>query len=352
MCHGSRMHSPVSSRLRLTAAGVVAALTLAACGGVLDEGQTGGSEGNGGEDGGATNYPERPIEMVVPWAAGGGTDQVARTIAQGLGDELGVQVNVVNRTGGGGAVGHNAMANADPDGYTVGMVTVEIAMMHWMGLADVSVDDLEGIAQVNHDPAGVTVQADAPWDTIEDFVAHVENNPGDLRASGTGRGGIWDVARAAMLTELGLAEDAIVWVPSEGAAPALQQLVAGGIDASFASLPENAAMLEADRVKALAIMSDERSERYPDVPTLAEKDIDVAIGAWRGIAVPTDTPDEVKQALQEAVQTVVEGDQYRSFMEDNGFGIEWRDSADFSSFMSQQDEEIGQLMRDTGLAEN
>lgn len=332
-------------------AGLFAAALLVSCSDVVDDDAVGSGDGNdNGENG--DEYPERPIELVVPWAAGGGTDQVARVVAQGLSEELGSEVNVVNREGGGGAVGHNAMANAEPDGHTLGLVTVEIAMMHWMGLADVSVDDLEAVAQVNYDPAGITVQADAEWDTFEEFTDHVEQNPGDLTASGTGRGGIWDIARAAMLTELGLEEDAITWVPSEGAAPALQELVAGGVDISFASLPENMAMLEADRAKALAIMADERADHFPDVPTLAEEGLDIERGAWRGIVVPPETPGEVRQQLEEALQSVVEGEQYQEFMDENGFGIEWRSAEEFTAFMESEDEEIGQLMRDTGLAED
>jgi tripartite-type tricarboxylate transporter receptor subunit TctC len=176
----------------------------------------------------AQSYPGRPVSMVVPWAAGGGTDRIARMVATLLEKELGVPVSVVNRTGGGGAIGHTAISTARPDGYTIGMATVEITMMHWLGLAPVKHTDLTPVAQLNFDPAGVSVRADARWNTIQELIDHVKANPGRLRASGTGRGGIWDLARAGMLNTLGLPENAIPWVPSEGAAPALTEVVAGG----------------------------------------------------------------------------------------------------------------------------
>ena len=316
-----------------------------------DEDPEDDQEDEADEEVAANGYPEQPIELVVPWAAGGGTDQVARLIAQGLSEELGQQVNVVNQTGGGGAVGHTAIATADPDGYTIGLATVEIAMMHWMGLTDISVDDMEAVAQVNFDPAGITVRDDAPWEDFQDLLSHVEENPGELTASGTGRGGIWDMARAAMLMEAGMEESDIIWVPSEGAAPALQELVAGGIDVSFASLPENAAMIEEGRARPLVIMADEPADDFPDTPTLASEGLDVEIGAWRGITTPVGAPDDVIATLEDAVQAVVESDEYIEFMGNSGFGIEWRDAEEFSSFMAEQDQEFGELMQAAGLDE-
>jgi tripartite-type tricarboxylate transporter receptor subunit TctC len=322
------------------------ALLAAACGDVIDDELA----GNGPEDGGNA-YPTRPIELIVPWDAGGGTDRVARALAEGLSAEFGQQVNVVNRTGGGGATGHTAIANADPDGYTIGLSTVEIAMMRHMGLADVSISDMAPIAQVNFDPAGITVADGAPWGSVADLIADVEQNPQGITGSGTARGGIWDMGRVALLLEAGLDEDAITWVPSEGSAPALQELVAGGVDLSFASLPENAAMINEGRARPLAIMADQRSEDFPDVPTLAEEGYDVSIGAWRGLTAPEGTPDDVIAVLEEATRTVVESDHFIELMNNSGFGIVWRDSATFGSFMAQQDEEFAELMSAAGLTQ-
>jgi len=184
-------------------------------------------------------YPERPITIVVPWGAGGGTDATARILGSLMEQELGVPVTVVNRTGGSGVVGHSAIANAEPDGYTLGIVTVEIGMMHWAGLTDLTYEDYTPLALYNEDPAGVQVRADAPWDTIEELLDHVRDNPaGTLTGSGTGQGGIWHLALAGMLQNAGMESDRVPWVPSEGAAPGLQDLVAGGVDVVTCSVPE------------------------------------------------------------------------------------------------------------------
>jgi tripartite-type tricarboxylate transporter receptor subunit TctC len=136
-------------------------------------------------------YPERPITLIVPWAAGGGTDATARIIGTLLEKEVGQPVNVVNRTGGSGVVGHSAIAQATPDGYTIGIITVEIGMMHWQGLTDLTGASYTPLGLVNFDPAGLQVAADSPYKTANDLIAAIKANPGKLKASGTGQGGIW-----------------------------------------------------------------------------------------------------------------------------------------------------------------
>jgi tripartite-type tricarboxylate transporter receptor subunit TctC len=116
--------------------------------------------------------------------AGGGTDGVSRIIATLLKTDLGVPVNKVNRTGGSGAVGHTAMATAKPDGYTIGMPTVEITMMQWMGLTKITYKDMPPVAMVNFDPAGINVRTDSPWRVYYDLETYVRNNPGKLKDSG------------------------------------------------------------------------------------------------------------------------------------------------------------------------
>src|SRR5437764_638118 len=175
-------------------------------------------------------WPERPITLIVPWGAGGGTDATARIIGSLLEKELGQPVNVVNRTGGSGVVGHQAIASAAPDGYTVGMITVEIAMMHWQALTELNGASFTPIGLVNTDPAGLQVRADAPYKNVSDLVAAVKASPGKYKASGTGQGGIWHLAIAGMLKDLKVDPSAVPWVHSNVAAQGLQDLVAGGLE--------------------------------------------------------------------------------------------------------------------------
>src|SRR5918996_3745116 len=148
------------------------------------------------------DYPERPITLIVPWGAGGGTDATGRMIGAVLEKDLGQPVNVVNRTGGSGVVGHSAIATAPPDGYTLGIITVEISMMHWQGLTELTPGSYQPLALVNADPAGFQVRADSPWKSVKEVVDAVKANPGKYKASGTGQGGIWHLAIAGLLQDL------------------------------------------------------------------------------------------------------------------------------------------------------
>ena len=169
-------------------------------------------------------YPDRPLTMIVPWGAGGGTDAVARIVASLLEEELGQPVNVVNRTGGSGVVGHSAIATAEPDGYTIGLITVEIAMMHWQGLTELTPENYTALGQVNLDPGGLMVSADSEYGTAADLLAAIkEQEPGTFSASGTGQGGIWHLGLAGWLLSEGLEADRVTWVPSQGAAPGLPE---------------------------------------------------------------------------------------------------------------------------------
>ena len=187
----------------------------------------------------AQSFPARPVTLIVPWGAGGGTDATARIIGSLMEKELGQPITVVNRTGGSGVVGHSAIASAAPDGYTIGMATVEIGMMHWQGLTELNGTSYTPIGLVNADPAGVQVRADSPYKTVNELLAAIKANPGKFKASGTGQGGIWHLAIAGLLRDQKIDPAALPWVPSNGAAPGLQDMIAGGVEVTPVSLPES-----------------------------------------------------------------------------------------------------------------
>jgi tripartite-type tricarboxylate transporter receptor subunit TctC len=296
-------------------------------------------------------YPDRPITLIVPWGAGGGTDATGRILASMLEKELGVPVSVVNRTGGSGVIGHSGIATAAPDGYTLGVVTVEIGMMHWQGLTELTYEDYTPLALYNADPAGLQVRADSEWDSAQAVLDAVKASPGEHKASGTGQGGIWHLALAGMLQEADMAPDAAPWVPSQGAAPGLQDMVAGGVDIVTCSVPEAQALLEAGRVKSLAVMRTERNPAFPDVPTLKEATgLDWQVAAWRGIAGPEGMPQEVSDKIVPLLKQIWEGQEFRDFMAERGFGVVWRDPEGFRQWMAESDESLGSVMKAVGLA--
>ena len=297
-------------------------------------------------------YPERPITLLVPWGAGGGTDATARIIGSLLEEELGQPVNVVNRTGGSGVVGHSAIANAKPDGYTLGVITVEIGMMHWQGLTDLDYQAYTPLILYNFDPAGLQVSADSDWDSAQALVDDIKGkDAGTYKASGTGQGGIWHLALAGMLVQLDMEPGRVPWVPSQGAASGLQDLVAGGVDIVPSSLPEAQALIEAGRVKSLAVMNDERNPAFPDVPTLQEAiGLDWSMGAWRGVAAPKGLPQEITDTLITALTNVYESEAFDEFMSQRGFGRQFATGEEFAEHMKQNDAQFGEVMKAAGLA--
>jgi tripartite-type tricarboxylate transporter receptor subunit TctC len=296
-------------------------------------------------------YPERPITLIVPWGAGGGTDATARIIASLLEKELGRPVSVVNRTGGSGVVGHQAIASAPADGYTLGMITVEIAMMHWAGLTQLKHSDYTAIGLVNSDPAGVSVRVDAPYKSVKDLLAAVKANPGKFKASGTGQGGIWHLALAGMLKDQGIDPAAVPWVPSQGAAPGLQDMVAGGVEFVTCSIPEARALIDAGKVKPLAIMDANPPALYPSLPTL-KKELGSSweIAAWRVIAGPKGLPGDVQNRLATALKKVHDSKEFRDFMAQRGFGVIWAGPQDTVKFMAKADTDLGAVMKAVGIA--
>lgn len=297
-------------------------------------------------------WPERPITMIVPWGAGGGTDAVGRIIGSLMEKDLGQPVNVVNRTGGSGVVGHSAIATAEPDGYTFGVATVEIAMMHWQGLTDLTYEDYTVLGQVNIDPGGVMVSSDSEYETAEDLLAAIKaGDKGAMKASGTGQGGIWHLGLAGWMLSEGLPGDQVTWVPSQGAAPGLKDMVAGGVDIVTSSLPEGQALIEAGRVKPLATMGEERLGIFPDVPTLKEATgSDWTVGAWRVIAGPKGIPEDIVAKASASLQKAYESEEFKEFMTNRGFGMVWRGPQEAYDFMASSDKDLGEVMKKAGLA--
>jgi tripartite-type tricarboxylate transporter receptor subunit TctC len=296
-------------------------------------------------------YPQRPIQLIVPWGAGGGTDATARIIASLMEKELKQPINVVNRTGGSGVVGHDAIAKSPADGYTIGLITVEIAMMHHVGLTALTPADYTPIGLVNADPAGIHVRVDSPYKNTKDLLAAIKANPGKFKASGTGQGGIWHLAIAGLLKDQGIDPAALPWVPSNGAAPGLQDMVAGGVEVVPCSVPEARAMIDAGKVRALAIMDANPPALYPNVPTL-QKELGTgwSMAAWRVIAAPKGIPADVQRTLGATLKKVYDSKEYKDFMASRGFGVIWADAPEAAKFMAKADTDLGATLKAVGLA--
>jgi tripartite-type tricarboxylate transporter receptor subunit TctC len=296
-------------------------------------------------------WPARPVQMLCPWAAGGGTDAVVRIVATLLEKEFGQPFNVVNRTGGSGVVGHAAISQGAPDGYTLGIITSEICMLHWQGLTEITYRNFTPLSLMNIDPPGIQVASNSRYQDVRALSEAIKaSRPGQMKASGTGQGGIWHLAMAGWMVAMGLPAAHVRWVPSNGAAPAMQDLAAGGLDFTTNSVAEARAMIDAGRAKALAIMGDQRLGVFPNIPTLKEATgIDYTVGSWRGIGGPSGLPDPIKSAMSAALGRVYRSEEYVNFMNQRGLGLTYADADGFGRYMATADVSLGDAMKAAGL---
>jgi tripartite-type tricarboxylate transporter receptor subunit TctC len=196
------------------------------------------------------------------------------------------------------------------------------------------------------------VKADSPYKSVKELADAIKAAPaGKFKASGTGQGGIWHLALVGWVQSLGLQPNHVTWVPSNGAAPAMQDLAAGGIDIVPCSLPEARPMMDAGRAKSLAILAPQRHPQFPNVPTLDEQmGPHTSVGVWRGIAGPKNLPADIQSKLIATLKQVYESKEYKDFMSGRGFGVQWAEGPEFGRFMDESDAKMGEAIKAAGLA--
>ena len=296
-------------------------------------------------------WPERAVTIIVPWSAGGGTDATARAVAQKLETKFGQPFNVVNRTGGGGLVGHITIANSPADGYTLGVITIETTMFEAQGLPGATPENFTLLGRFNADPIAINVRADSPYKTVKDLIEAVKADPGALKASGANRGGLSHLAWAGLLNKLGIDPEASPWVASEGSAPAMQQLAADAIAVVSTSPAEAQSLVDAGEVRTLAVMADERSPLYPDLPTVNEElGIEWSPLPFRGMAGPADLPEEVVTKVSAALAEITQDEEFKELMSSRGFSVAYQDADAFKQTVTRSRDSLVDAMKAVGLA--
>ncbi|MDB5895427.1 MAG: transporter substrate-binding protein, partial [Rhodoferax sp.] len=182
-----------------------------------------------------SDFPTRPIELVVPFQPGGGTDALARSFADATRKHMPQSMIIVNKPGASGAIGWQDVISAKPDGYRLAVVTVELTTLPHMGIGKFTYEDLQPIARLNADPAAITVRSDAPWNTIEEYLAAARKDPGKIGVGNAGNGSIWHLAASALEEKTGVKFNHI---PFQGAGPAVLALLGGHVDSVAVSPAE------------------------------------------------------------------------------------------------------------------
>ena len=280
-------------------------LTLVACGSKP-------SDNNNNTD--STAFPTKTMTIVCPYGAGGGTDLALRILAECGKDTFGQTINVENKTGGSGTVGLTEALNAAADGYTLGTCSVDLITLPLLGLApaETTRDAFDPICVINGEPAAIIIRADSRWNTIQDILAEAKEKPGAVQLANSGMGNIWHLAAIGIELETGASFN---HVPFDSAASALTAVLGGHVDAVTCSAAEAASNIASGELKVLAVANTERLEAYPAVPTFQEVGVDLTIVALRGLCVNKDPPDDVKKALCDGFEKVINSDACREKIE-------------------------------------
>ncbi len=296
----------------------------------------------------AADFPAKDITLICPWSAGGGTDTIARALVKNAKNYFGVNVNVVNKTGGMGTIGMGGAASARPDGYTVGMITFHLSVYRLMGLADLSYRNFNLIQLVNRSPASISVGADSKFKTLKEVMEYAKENPGIVTVGHSGAGQSWHLAIASLAT---LHNIKFNYVPFDGAAPTRTALIGGHIDVATTGIDEVLQQYKAGQVRILAVNALERHPLFPDVPTIAEAGYPNPnpVFDWRGLGAPKGVPEDRMQILVKGFKGCFEDPEFRQLADQLGLPLVYKDPEGFKEFLSGMEETMEPTLKSVGL---
>ncbi|HWU38441.1 MAG TPA: tripartite tricarboxylate transporter substrate binding protein [Candidatus Acidoferrum sp.] len=296
----------------------------------------------------AASFPDRDITLVCPWAAGGGTDTLARTLAKNGKKYFGVNLNVVNKVGGTGAVGMNSVATSKPDGYIVGVITFNLSTYRMIGLAELSYKDFDLIALLNRSPAGFSVKADSQFQTLKDLVEYAKANPGVVTVGHAGPGQPWHLSAALLAKNYNLK---FTFVPFDGAAPTRVALVGGHITMASSGMDEMLQFYKTKQIRMLAAVTPARNPFFPEVPSIAEAGypIENPIFDWRGLGVAKGTPPEILKVLREGFRKAAEDPEYIKLMDELTLPRTYMEYDKFAEFLGGMEKSLAPVLDSVGL---
>jgi tripartite-type tricarboxylate transporter receptor subunit TctC len=296
----------------------------------------------------AQDYPARPVEMIVPFAAGGGSELLARLVSDGLAKRLGQPFVVINRPGANTNLGTFSVVRARPDGYTLLIASVGLAanpsLYKKLGFAPQI--DLAPITLIANSPTVLAVPSALPVNSLAEFVAYAKARPGELNYASYGVG-----SGPHLATELfqGMTGIKMVHVPYGGGGPAAVAAMTGQVQALFSSILPVLGMIRSGTLKAVAIASERRSELLPEVPTFKESGLDYRSGTWFGLLAPARTPPEIIDTLNRATVSVLADPGVRARLVEQGAEVVANSPADFRAFIKDETERLATVVRNSNI---
>ena len=296
----------------------------------------------------AQEFPERPINLIAPFNAGGGTDLLLRGFAPHFAEAIGGDVFVSNMAGGSGTVAASALQGQRPDGYQMAYMSITVATIQPQ-IKDVpyGLDSWTPICSVAASPTLLFVAADSPFQTVEDVVAAVQAEPGKYVYGSSGPGAMTHLTTVAAFAGLGILDD-LKHLPFQGSGPAIKELMAGNIQ----FFGDTESLMQSGDFRPLVVFNSERLENYPDVPTAAEVGIEPPLNElylWGGLFAPAGLEPEVTAKLEAACEAAVNSEGFMEYAANSGTVINYRGAAEFDAFYRAQYESNGALIEAAGL---
>jgi tripartite-type tricarboxylate transporter receptor subunit TctC len=293
-------------------------------------------------------FPEKDITLIVPWSAGGGTDTIARALVKNAKKHIGVNVNVVNKTGGQGVVGMSAVKYARADGYSVGMITFGLSTYKLMGLSNITFRDFKLLQLLNQSSPALSVKAGSKFTSIEDVIKYAKKNPKKVSVGHTGAGVAWHLSAASMAIANGVEFN---YIPFDGGAPTRSALLGDHIHLAATGIDEMKQLKEAGQAKILATDADSRHPLFSDVPTLKETGYSAAapILDWRGLAIPKNVSSDKVKVLEEGFKKMFNDPEFKEFTKKVGLLLVYKDSKDFEEFLLNMENVLKPTLDSVGL---
>jgi tripartite-type tricarboxylate transporter receptor subunit TctC len=289
-------------------------------------------------------YPDRPVKLIVPWAAGGDTDAIFRPFGPQLQKHLGSTVVIANVTGASGTVGAREAKNSPPDGYTIYAIHDYIHSTYYTGVADVAYTDFEPVCSVSATPSILTASPKTKWSSWQELLSDAKARPGQISVGAT-LGSTSHFFPALIEKAAGIK---FKYVSYEGLAPRMNAILGGHIDLTDANLTQKG-KVDAGQLKFIAAATEKRLPEAPNVPTLKELGVNVVYAVTRGLVVPKGTPADIVAKVESACQKATSEAKFAEDMAKQGTAVRFMDRKAYAEFFKQNDQVNKDLARDLGL---
>jgi len=293
----------------------------------------------------AQDFPKANIDMTVLFPAGTSADVTARLLAQGMGKQLGVNVLPINRPGAGGAIGYKYVASQKPDGYAIVWNSNSISTTYHMGQSPLDYRAFDPVARVLVESVVVAVRSDAKWRTLKELIAEAKTRPDGITVANSGVGSHTHLSAVALCKTAGLEVTHVPYAASQ----IIPNLMGGHVDAAVQFPGALAANVQSGRLRLLAALSSQRDPAFPDVPTARELGLEIALDAWRGVAVPKGTPQGVIETLEKSIRVTVQSADFAAAADKLYVSPGFLPAAEFGKLIAAEDAYLARIMEQVGL---